>query len=188
MNCQREVFINLWLDIPLSFHCKHSIPTALFWTVNKIFGIIPFSLRQSRYAIYSKHPPDHCSMGVRQTAVDECWVVSIDQSSGGWQGLASLHASLGSIRLRFSLCRSGHCWILIPPSNIRPIDFFPEGCFCLHNNWIDFKQRGSSVCPRVHFFVKETALKIGLCFQLFFLCMQGHCNINTGIAKGVNLF
>lgn len=44
------------------------------------------------------------------------------------------------------------CWILIPPSDIRPIDFFPEGCFCLHNYSIDFKQRGSSICPRVLFF------------------------------------
>lgn len=36
------------------------------------------------------------------------------------------------------------------------------------------------------FYGKEAALKIGL--LLFCLCMQGHCNINTEIAKGVNLF
>lgn len=108
----------------------------------------PFSLSQSSCAF---------SPSILQTTVACVWDrqqwMNVEFflliTSGGWQSLASLHASLGSIQLRFALCRSGHCWILIPPSNIRPIDFFPEGCFCLHNYWIDFKQRGSSICPRV---------------------------------------
>lgn len=148
--------LSLRLFIPSSFHCKHLV--SLLWTVNTVSCIIPFlSVNQDMPFILSILQTT--SLGVKPTAVDECWVVSIDQSSGGRQRLASLCSPLGSIQLRFAVCRSSYCWILIPPSNIRPIDFFPEGCFCLHNYWIDFKQRGSSVRPRVHFFCKRNGTK-----------------------------
>lgn len=122
-----------------------------------------FSLCQSRCALQSSHLTDDCSLCVRWTVVDECWVVGIDQSSGGWQSLAFLHRSFCSIQLKLVLCRSGHCWVLIPPSNIRDIDFFTGGCFCLHKYWIDFKQRGSSICPRVNvssFFFLERNISV----------------------------
>lgn len=101
------------------------------------------------------------------------------------RGWPPCNASLGLIRLRIALCISGHCWILIPPSNIRPIDFFPEGCFCLHNYWIDFKQRGSSVCPRVHFFVKETALNIACAFSCFSCVCKGTATLTQELPRGL---
>lgn len=134
---------------------------------------------------------------VRQT-VDECWVVTIDQRSGGCRSPASSQASFGSIQLKFALCRSGRCWILISSSNFRRIDFFTEGCFCLHKYWIDFKQRRSSICPWVNvesFWERSTKNRLRtrccFCFIFFYLFifsmrMQGHGNINTGTAKGLD--
>lgn len=125
------------------FNCKYSVLPFFY-----LFPCVNQAVRYSPSILQTAVCVCVCE---RSTAVDECWVVPIDQRSGGWQSPASLHASLGSIQLGFALCRSGHCWILIPPSNIRSIDFFPEGCFCLHIYWICFKQRGSSICPRVPF-------------------------------------
>lgn len=41
---------------------------------------------------------------------------------------------------------------------------------------------------RGFFLRKETTLKIALYLLLFFVSMQGHSNINSAIAMGVNLF
>lgn len=92
-------------------------------------------------------------------------------------------------KLRFAHCRSGRCWNLQPSFNISSIDFFPEGCFCLHNYWIEFKQGCSSIRPRVNvdFGCKRNNTK-NRPWLLFSLRMLGHYNINAGIAKGVNLF
>lgn len=133
---------------------------------------------------------------VRQT-VDECWVVTIDQRSGGCRSLASSQASFGSIQLKFALCRSGHCWILISSSNFRRIDFFTEGCFCLHKYWIDFKQRRSSICPRVNvesFWERSTKnrLRTRCCFcfiffiYLFFQCVcKGTATLTLELPRGL---
>lgn len=97
------------------------------------------------------------------------------------------------MQLKFVLCTCGHQF-LIPPSNIRDIDFLTERFCCLWNYSVEFKQSQSPTCPGVNVDSlgererEKSSSKNRPTLIVVFVFIQGHGKINTRIAKGVNLF